>query len=201
MRNEGNENLVWIGSNVPMDMDQQKKGRLIGLDWGTTSLRSYLLGENGAILEQRSFPLGVMQLQEQIEHAHESTPAFESALEQSCGDWMCQMPSLPILTAGMVGSSQGWKEVPYLSVPCDLSMLHNYLAPLENRWRKEIYCVPGLLQSGSLPEIMRGEETQVFGALSDGGQVTLPLTKTFFSPRFGMLTDKFGVGWMIMVAQ
>ena len=38
-----------------------------------------------------------------------------------------------------------------------------------------------------------------FNALSEGGQVKMPLTKTFFSPAFGMLTDRFGVGWMVMV--
>ncbi len=42
---------------------------------------------------------------------------------------------------------------------------------------------------------------RVFGALSDGGKVNMPLTKTFFSPRFGMLADKFGVGWMVLVGQ
>ena len=44
------------------------------------------------------------------------------------------------------------------------------------------------------------EADRVFAALADGGQVRLPLTKTFFSPRFGMLEDRFGVGWMIGVA-
>jgi PhnB protein len=43
------------------------------------------------------------------------------------------------------------------------------------------------------------EADRVFAALADGGQVRLPLTKTFFSPRFGMLEDRFGVGWMIGV--
>lgn len=38
-----------------------------------------------------------------------------------------------------------------------------------------------------------------FAALADGGQVQMPLTKTFWSPRFGMVTDRFGVGWMITV--
>ena len=41
---------------------------------------------------------------------------------------------------------------------------------------------------------------RAFNALVDGGQVQMPLTRTFFSPRFGMLTDRFGVGWMIYVA-
>ena len=43
------------------------------------------------------------------------------------------------------------------------------------------------------------EADRLFAALSDGGQVRQPLVETFFSPRFGMLADKFGVGWMIMV--
>jgi len=44
------------------------------------------------------------------------------------------------------------------------------------------------------------EANRVFGALSNGGHVDMPLTKTFFSPSFGMLHDKFGVGWMVIVA-
>jgi len=40
---------------------------------------------------------------------------------------------------------------------------------------------------------------KMFAALGDGGKVTMPMSKTFFSPRFGMLADKFGVGWMIIV--
>jgi len=45
------------------------------------------------------------------------------------------------------------------------------------------------------------EARKVFSALADGGEVRMPLTKTFFSPSFGMLADKFGVGWMVYVAQ
>jgi PhnB protein len=45
------------------------------------------------------------------------------------------------------------------------------------------------------------EADKVFAALGKGGKVTLPLGKTFYSPRFGMLTDKFGVGWMVIVPQ
>ena len=42
---------------------------------------------------------------------------------------------------------------------------------------------------------------KTFNALANGGNVQMPLTKTFFSPKFGMVADKFGVGWMILVAQ
>jgi PhnB protein len=43
------------------------------------------------------------------------------------------------------------------------------------------------------------EADRAFAALADGGQVQMPLAKTFFSPRFGMLADRFGVSWMIIV--
>jgi PhnB protein len=45
------------------------------------------------------------------------------------------------------------------------------------------------------------EADKMFAALGKGGKVTMPLAKTFYSPRFGMLTDKFGVGWMVIVPQ
>jgi len=43
------------------------------------------------------------------------------------------------------------------------------------------------------------EAEKRFGALADGGQVQMPLTETFFSPRFGMVADRFGVTWMVLV--
>jgi PhnB protein len=46
-----------------------------------------------------------------------------------------------------------------------------------------------------------GEAQKLFSALGQGGQVQLPLTKTFFSPSFGMLADRFGLGWMIYVGK
>ncbi len=45
----------------------------------------------------------------------------------------------------------------------------------------------------------QAEAGRLFAALGQGGQVQMPLTKTFFSPRFGMVADKFGVSWMIYV--
>jgi PhnB protein len=51
----------------------------------------------------------------------------------------------------------------------------------------------------SLTASSEAEAERVFAALSEGGQVRMPLTKTFFSPRFGMLADRFGVSWMVIV--
>jgi PhnB protein len=52
----------------------------------------------------------------------------------------------------------------------------------------------------SLTVSKESEAERLFGALVEGGQVIMPLTKTFFSPRFGMTTDRFGVSWMVYVA-
>lgn len=49
----------------------------------------------------------------------------------------------------------------------------------------------------SLAVASEAEADRAFAALAEGGQVTMPLGKTFWSPRFGMLTDRFGIGWMI----
>jgi PhnB protein len=74
-------------------------------------------------------------------------------------------------------------------------------------------CEPGKMRPGTEDKVMHAElrigettvanETEVdrlFAALADGGQVQMPLVKTFFSPRFGMVADRFGVSWMLYVA-
>jgi PhnB protein len=55
----------------------------------------------------------------------------------------------------------------------------------------------GFSLSLSVPDVAKAE--RLFAALSEGGQVQMPLGKTFFSPRFGMVADRFGVSWMIVV--
>jgi PhnB protein len=52
----------------------------------------------------------------------------------------------------------------------------------------------------SLTAANPAEAERLFSSLADGGQVHMPLTKTFFSPRFGMVADRFGVSWMVVVA-
>lgn len=56
----------------------------------------------------------------------------------------------------------------------------------------------GFRLSLSLPT--EADAQKAFAALADGGDVQMPLTKTFWSPCFGMVTDRFGVGWMVTVA-
>jgi PhnB protein len=52
----------------------------------------------------------------------------------------------------------------------------------------------------SIAASTEAEADKIFNSLADGGQVQMPLGKTFFSPLFGMVSDKFGVGWMVLVA-
>jgi PhnB protein len=51
----------------------------------------------------------------------------------------------------------------------------------------------------SLSVATEAEADRYFNALAEGGKVNMPLSKTFWSPRFGMLVDKFGIGWMVSV--
>jgi PhnB protein len=52
----------------------------------------------------------------------------------------------------------------------------------------------------ALSAATEADADRIFNALADGGKVNMPLAKTFFSPKFGMVADKFGVGWMVMVS-
>lgn len=146
--------------------------RLIALDWGTSSLRAYRLGADGQTLELRALPWGVMQLPETAASAGDKD-GFESAFEQACGDWLQAAPATPVIAAGMVGSRQGWLEAPYLPVPIAVERIGGNLSLVRNRQGQLIHIVPGLIQNTVLPNVMRGEETQVVGVLGAIGDEAL----------------------------
>jgi 2-dehydro-3-deoxygalactonokinase len=91
---------------------------------------------------------------------------FEAAFEQACGDWLRAAPATPVIAAGMVGGRQGWLEAPYLPVPIDVTHIGGNLSVVRHRHGQLIHIVPGLIQNVSLPNVMRGEETQVVGVIS-----------------------------------
>ena len=134
------------------------KIKLISLDWGTTSLRSYLIGTSGNILAAREGPYGILQV---------NNGDFATALRQLAGDWLKEYAYSPILASGMIGARQGWSEVPYADVPAGLADLHP--VPFDG-FEKPFYFVPGLVfhNPAGVPDIMRGEETQVIGVGTDG---------------------------------
>ena len=119
---------------------------LIALDWGTSSLRAYLLGPDGAVLDSRSAPQGIMQV---------PGGDFAAVFEAVTGEWRHRWPELKSIAAGMIGSAQGWVEAPYLPCPAGPEELAGGLV-----------VVPGVAQYGEAPNVMRGEETQIAGALA-----------------------------------
>lgn len=149
------------------------RAALIALDWGTSSLRAYRLDDTGRTLDTRHLPWGIMRLPQPLQDGAASTAlsGFDLAFEQACGDWLRAEPTLPVIACGMVGSAQGWQEAAYLDVPVDLERIGTLLTVVQRTGAgpnaTPVHIVPGLIQRPGLPNVMRGEETQVFGVLFD----------------------------------
>ncbi|HJQ55912.1 MAG TPA: 2-dehydro-3-deoxygalactonokinase, partial [Vineibacter sp.] len=131
--------------------------RLIAIDWGTSALRGWLLGDGGAMLDMRRAPLGIMAV---------ADGDFEAAYRDFTADWRRARPGPPALAAGMIGSRQGWREAPYVSCPAGLADLATHGVAVGGGDAR-LRIVPGLSWRApdGLIDVMRGEETQVFGAL------------------------------------
>jgi 2-dehydro-3-deoxygalactonokinase len=143
--------------------------QLIALDWGTTSLRAYKLAADGVVLEQRSLSSGIMQLPKtpRIINGRECADGFELAFDEACGDWLDAQPDLPVIACGMVGSAQGWNEAAYCETPANVANLGNSLQTVISIRGTVVHIVPGVIQRSRLPNVMRGEETQVLGVLQN----------------------------------
>lgn len=138
-----------------------KQAYLVALDWGTSSLRAYLLGAAGEALAERHLPLGLMNLPRLADGARDFAGAFRTA----CLDWIEAQPQIPVIACGMVGSAQGWRQAPYVDVPAHVEDLCAGLLAVDTGAGATVRIVPGLKQSQGLPDVIRGEETQVAGAL------------------------------------
>ena len=145
------------------------QAQLIALDWGTTSLRAYKLAAGAVVLEQRALSSGIMQLPKtpRVIHGGECADGFELAFEDACGDWLDAQPVLPVIACGMVGSAQGWREAAYCETPANVANLGNSLQTLVSLRGTRVHIVPGVIQRSRLPNVMRGEETQVLGVLQN----------------------------------
>jgi 2-dehydro-3-deoxygalactonokinase len=136
---------------------------MIAVDWGTSSLRCYRLGARGEIQESRSSPHGILNV-----------PAgqFSRVLDEQIAGWN----ETPIVMSGMVGSRQGWVEVPYVQCPAGFDEIAAALKKVQ--WGgRSAWIVPGLScrDAAGVPDVMRGEETQILGAGAEG-LVCLPGT-------------------------
>lgn len=128
-------------------------GAFIAVDWGTTNLRAWRLGLDGAVLQSAEFPFGVSRLA-----LGEAATRFEAEVRPALGG-----EGLPALLCGMIGSTLGWIVAPYIDCPASPEILAAGLIEAAPGVR----IVPGLRCAGLVgPDVMRGEETQILGWLA-----------------------------------
>lgn len=136
---------------------------MIAIDWGTSSLRGARLDSTGLVLEEVTHPRGILTVE---------PGGFADLFDALFGHWMAE-PGQICLMAGMVGSRQGWQEAPYCPCPAGLDEIARHLLWLEGGRIAIVAGLscehPGLDDTPALrtvPDVMRGEETQVLGALN-----------------------------------
>lgn len=136
---------------------------LVSVDWGTSAFRARLAAADGGGLDAVEAEVGATGL---------ANGVHEAFLEAQIGEWMRRFPGLPVVMSGMVGSRQGWVEAPYVGCPAGATeiaaALTTVLAPRIGR----VVVVPGLSvrDRRGAPDVMRGEETQILGALAGSGR-------------------------------
>jgi 2-dehydro-3-deoxygalactonokinase len=133
---------------------------MIAVDWGTTTFRAYRLDGTGRVMEARSSPDGIAEVK---------NGQFSAVLETKAGDWIAAGQA-PVVMSGMIGSRQGWLEVPYAACPAGLEEIAAGLSKVA--WKRgAAWIAPGLTcrDEAGIPDVMRGEEVQILGVLNQLG--------------------------------
>jgi len=143
---------------------------MIGVDWGTTSFRAFRMARDGTIRDRRSGPRGILNVPDN---------RFADTLREEIGPWLATGED-HVLLSGMIGSRQGWAEAAYLHCPAAVSDLAASLLRIPEIAR-QVLIVPGVDDHHAhMPDVMRGEEVQIFGGLlwlgARGGTFVLPGT-------------------------
>ena len=172
---------------------------MIAVDWGTSSFRAYRVNSEGKVLERRSAPRGILTI---------ATGGFSAVLAEEVGGWL-DLELGAIFMSGMIGSRQGWMEVPYVACPASLDAIGRACGQIEWDYGRRVYIAPGVScrDAAGVPDVMRGEETQILGAIEELGAdavVCLPGTHSkYVCVRDGRILDfsthmtgeVFGVLW------
>jgi 2-dehydro-3-deoxygalactonokinase len=137
---------------------------MIGIDWGTTSFRAFRMNPDGTIRDRAVSANGIMNV---------LNSRFAETLREEIGPWLAAGED-HVLISGMIGSRQGWAEVPYLPCPATPADIAAAVLEVGFDWG-QVLLVPGLsgTDESGIAEVMRGEETQIAGipALLDSGGV------------------------------
>ncbi|MEX0969374.1 MAG: 2-dehydro-3-deoxygalactonokinase [Paracoccaceae bacterium] len=137
-------------------MNAAAKPDWVAVDWGTSNLRLWAMGRDGAVLEARSSGAGMAGL---------ARDEFEQALLAQLHGWLPDTGKLTVLACGMVGSRQGWVEARYHQVPCSAAPFETLAEAPVQSGQISVHVVPGLKQI-TPPDVIRGEETQIAGLLA-----------------------------------
>lgn len=159
--------------------------QLIGIDWGTTSVRAYLMDDSRVTDERHARDVGVAALARRPDRED----AYATALDALLADW----PDAPVIACGMIGSAQGWREVPYREAPCEL-LDPDALVAVSTAEGRRVHLVRGVSQRSPQPDVMRGEETQLVGLAQahDGATlIGLPGTHTKWARLDGTRLVRF----------
>jgi 2-dehydro-3-deoxygalactonokinase len=146
--------------------------KIVGVDWGTSNRRAYLIDQSGACLAEHEDDQGMLAVAGRDKFGASLAGLLET---------MQLSPEVPVIMSGMVGSASGWQEVDYLDAATPLLQLPQHLAAVSDpAWAGRCHIVPGYVyRSGAVADVMRGEETQLLGAIALGhrdGWIVLPGT-------------------------
>jgi 2-dehydro-3-deoxygalactonokinase len=129
----------------------------IAADWGTSNLRVWAMASDGRAIARAESDEGMGRL---------DRSGFEPALTRLIAPWLAADRVTTVVACGMVGSRQGWIEAPYRAVPCAPLDAGRMVSPVVTDGRVAVRVVPGLKQDKPA-DVMRGEETQIAGFLSE----------------------------------
>jgi 2-dehydro-3-deoxygalactonokinase len=128
----------------------------IVLDWGTTSFRALLVDAAGAIIDRVGSEQGIQSVQ---------GGDFIGVLQPAIASWRQKYGLLPIYAAGMIGSRNGWIEMPYVATPANENAVAAQVKTITLPDGGTVTFIPGLADRSAypFPDVMRGEETQLIG--------------------------------------
>lgn len=132
-----------------------EKPAYVAVDWGTSSFRLWLIGENGAILAERRSGEGMTTA---------AQTGFAQVLQTHL-EAVSAPEDLPVIVCGMAGARQGWVEAGYIDTPTSLAAILTGAVSVPGQ-KRDVRILPGLAQrSKEAPDVIRGEETQLLGAM------------------------------------
>jgi 2-dehydro-3-deoxygalactonokinase len=157
----------------------------VAVDWGTSSFRLWLVDRTGNVLGERRSHEGMMAA---------TKPGFATVL-QSHLEAVGAAPGLPVVVCGMAGARQGWVEAGYVDTPAPLASILKHAVPVPGQDR-DIRILPGIAQRDpKAPDVMRGEETQLLGALgvdaTEDAVVCMPGTHSKWVRANGGTVERF----------